>query len=46
MNKFRNLLFGCVVKEMIKRLFSCSVGEERWEICPTAEFFFFCVFLI
>jgi len=38
MNKFRNLLCGCFVREMIKMLFGFSVGEERWEICPTAEF--------
>lgn len=24
MNKFRNLLFGCFAREMIKMLFSCS----------------------
>jgi hypothetical protein len=46
MNKFRNLLFGCFVREMIKMLFGCSVWEERWEICSTSEFCFFSVFLI
>jgi len=46
MNKFINLLFGCFVREMIKMLFGCSGGEEKWEICPTADFFFWGVFLI
>jgi hypothetical protein len=40
MNQFRNLLFGCFVREMVNMLFGCCLVEESWEICPTAEFYY------